>query len=541
MSRITYPQLVVPENYQVSHFERVDKIIEEEGFYCDPSQPGLGKTYPPLFQCQKRGLSLFVVAPLSVVDRWISVCAEYGVVLKCVVSYDSLRSTKNKQPKHQYLERIDNVLNAGSESVEFKATDKLKKLIAEGCVFVLDECHKLKNRSAQWKACKEITREILESKSESSFSLLSGSFFDKIEHARQALELMGILKSRFMYRTNPHTGLLDYMRFGLGEVIDKAKKYDTEETNKILNEHHISTINSKKMESVSEKVCYELLTKVILKHVGSVMTNDKIRNLKNGKFIKESNGKRCKLIPDIMNIIANYLLVEDKKNGYFKVSPENEKLISDKVAEYARAIGFNPDNDDVDLKRLGKGVQISQQLEALKIADIFERVTREKLTANPKAKMVIFLNYIDNIEDLFRRLKEFNPIIFYGATKNRGKWIEKFMKDPTARVFIANLTVGGIGIELDDQIGDEDRYVLMSPSFRVIEMYQGLQRVFRKNTKSNVWARIVYADIRLGKHQIKESRILNAITKKSGVLKSIPGGELQKYTGEFEDEYEIGR
>jgi hypothetical protein len=531
---MSYAKLVTAESSQVSHFDRVDAITKNDKIYIDVSKPGLGKTFPPIHLCQKYNLSLFVVAPKSITDMWENKAKEYGITVECIITYESLRGFKNRALNHPYLQRIDSVHNAGSESVEYKVTDRLIKVIEKGCMFVLDEFQKLKNRSAQWKASKTITIAIDEIKSESRCGLLSGSAFDKPEHARQVLELTCILKSRFMFRTNAHTGLLDYMSHGLGEVITKSASYDEATTLKILEKHQLSTINNRRMETVAEKVCYELLAEVILKHKGSMMFESKSRNLKNSKLV--TIGTECGWNSDIMNIIANYLIEEDKKNGYFTVCPETEQKISEKVGQYARMMGFNPDNDDIDLKRLGHCVQITEQLETLKL-EIFERVSKQRLEDNPNCKGVIFLNFIDNIKELGKKLKDYNPTLFYGATKNRGAVIEDFMKNPESRVFIANITVGGVGIELDDQVGDAPRFCLVSPSYRVIDMYQAMLRVFRKNTKSDVWIRLVYGNIRLGKHIIKESRIINAIIKKSEVLKSI-SSPTEIYPGNFEDEYE---
>lgn len=547
MSQIQYPKYVQPANYQITHFEKIDKITKQEKYYADGSDKGNGKTIPPLYLCQNRNLRLFVVCPLSVVDSWIKHAKIYGIPVECIVTYDSLRSTKGRQPKHGYLNRVDTLHAGGGSSVEFKATEKLVVAIKNGLKVIFDECHKLKNRSAQFKACKEICRAVYEieaeleskaevnTKCESTCGFLSATFFDKKEHSKQVLELFGIITANFMYRTNNITGLVEYAKFGLGEVIQKASSYDSKTTAEIVSKFNLNTGSINGMETTTEKLCYELLTKVIFKYVGSVMDNTKDRDLKKSVLLKDV--KSSKLPLDVLNIVMNYLIYEDKKNGYFKVSKDVEKQIQDKVEQYAKAIGFNHNDDNVDLRKLGSAIQITEQIETLKL-EIFEREAIKELEANPKCKGVIFLNFIDNIEELAERLRKYNPIIFYGKTKNRGAWIDKFMNDSNSRLFIANTLISQ-GFEIDDQKGDEERFVLISTSHRVIEMDQAMGRVFRKNTKSSVKIRIVYANIKLGKHQLKEARIINAIVNKTGVLKSLPGGDKRKYPGDFEDEYEM--
>lgn len=521
-------KLVEPLSFQTKHFERVEEIIRIEKFYTDFSRLGSGKTYAPLYISQKQNLPLFVIAPLTVLDVWKTKAKEYDIKLIESITYDSLRGVKTRQLKHSWLTR-----SGLDENTEFTPTPQLEKLINDGCIFAVDEAHKLKNRSAQFLACKAITHAVLKSNSKSFFVVISATIFDKTECARQFLELTGIITQHFMFRSR--FGSVEYENFGLGEVINRAKKYNEQKTLEILTEFDLN--DYRHIETTIQKLIYRLLIEVIQYNIASVMSkSNRDKDLKDSALAKVMGDQF--LLPDLWNIVANYVFRENKKNGYFNLlNLEDERQLMIEINELARGVGYFGDPNNIDLTRLGKMSTSLQNIETIKLS-IFNRITRLILLIYPKAKGVIFLNYKKNMKELVDKLSEYNPVLVCGETKNRSKLIEKFQTNPKCRVFIGNTSIAQ-GFEINDQRGDEPRFLLQSPSYKVIDMLQSSGRIFRESTKSSVWNRTVYVNfVSEGKNVFKEKRILDAIAKKSTVLKSIMGNEGQLYPGDFEDEYE---
>lgn len=65
-------------------------------------------------------------------------------------------------------------------------------------------------------------------------------------------------------------------------------------------------------------------------------------------------------------------------------------------------------------------------------------------------KVVVFAHHLDVINRLHAGLREFNPVQLTGATPPtvRQAAVDNFQNDPQVRVFIAQLTAGGVGITL---------------------------------------------------------------------------------------------
>ena len=65
-------------------------------------------------------------------------------------------------------------------------------------------------------------------------------------------------------------------------------------------------------------------------------------------------------------------------------------------------------------------------------------------------KVVIFSQYVRMIQIISEYLAsiEISHTVLNGATRNRGKVIEKFQTDPNCKVFIGSLLAGGVGIDL---------------------------------------------------------------------------------------------
>lgn len=128
-------------------------------------------------------------------------------------------------------------------------------------------------------------------------------------------------------------------------------------------------------------------------------------------------------------------------------------------------------------------------------------------------KYIIVLHYKDH----YKWLKEEYPniLILNGGTPqtSRGNIIHEFQTNPNVRMIAISAMIGGIGIELDDIIGDEPREIIMLPTSNGISFTQIIGRVQRTNTKSNSIIRVVQPNLKhtYFKSQMKRKR--EVITK----------------------------
>ena len=165
--------------WQVDWANRAHQILLRNHGYIDTSRMRSGKTYIVLWLAKMFGFKLLIVCPVIVIDVWRKAAAEYGVELIDVISYQTLRSQKNRQPKHGLLHRHDNTTYGGVRQVHFSPTQEYLNMVEHGTMVVCDEFQNIKNNSNQYKACTALINPIVTGGGRSRFALLSGTPIDK--------------------------------------------------------------------------------------------------------------------------------------------------------------------------------------------------------------------------------------------------------------------------------------------------------------------------------------------------------------------------
>lgn len=137
--------------------------------------------------------------------------------------------------------------------------------------------------------------------------------------------------------------------------------------------------------------------------------------------------------------------------------------------------------------------QISEASKLPLLADMIEDSVESGLS------VAVFLNFQDSIATLREAIaakfgKEFEVSIIQGGqtSEERQAAIEAFQSD-RARVIIANIQAGGVGISLHDLNGNHPRLALISPTWSAIDLRQTLGRVHRAGGKTKSLQRIIYA------------------------------------------------
>jgi hypothetical protein len=99
---------------------------------------------------------------------------------------------------------------------------------------------------------------------------------------------------------------------------------------------------------------------------------------------------------------------------------------------------------------------------------------------------------------------------------NKRKSIVKmFNEDPTKRLILINTAVGGIGISLYSPHTTSPRLMLLSPSYKLLDVTQAAARIFGPGMTSDATVHMFYG-LGVG---ARETGILSALARKTQVLK----------------------
>ena len=480
---------------QHAHVAKLQGILDAYKFAFDFSMLGTGKTYASSWLALQGGFKhVVVVCPLSVAPKWNMMKVEHGLPLACVVSYCSLRSVKDKQPKHGLLNRIDykrtiKATKKGVEvdteidSVRFTLTDKYKAMLAESTMVVIDEIQNFKNMSAQFEACKTLIEGVLKSDT-SRVILLSGSPIDKEAQVSRLLKAIDIFRADEIARYN--IGLHDMEWTGMQEIVDFCNKVNPDGLRRLPMPRkwaHAGLLHN---------YAYKLFQTVLKPVLSSSMIPMKI--------------------PFTLS----------KYNGYYQMSPEQEAELGLAVSELESVSGYDKDTGTVHITAVGSKdgssfAKIQTALVMIERAkrDLFVRLAIDALRT-PHTKVVLCFNFASTIDYVQHALREYEPLILDGKTtqKQRGYILDAFQApNDRYRVLIGNVTVCSTGIDLDDKHGGFPRVAYINPNYSTITLYQLGHRFHRADSKSNARVYFVYGKAR------PELSVLNALSYKSKIMK----------------------
>lgn len=462
--------------HQVSHYSLVKQILRKFLFYFDTSMPGCGKTLIALKLAKDWNYKLFIVCPASVQGVWQLEADRYGIPIHFIVSYESLMSTRGHQPKHPYLQRID---QDGQKPI-FVPTKALLDLVGDTTLFVFDECSKIKNNTAMFRACNSITKSVVFSTvTKARIALISATPIDNEKMAVNSLRLLGMITMDKLYTKDPQTGEMKFK--GMSELVTYCCHYDRAKTEETLRE--FSTINSDNIKTV----CYKLFLNVILGVMQAIMD------------------------------IPEDVLKRDCRNGYYRVRPADRDRLVDLIDTLSRAAGYNEKTDSIDDNTaiMTQVTETVRQLEMLKARSLGDLLVR-RLRKHKDIKVVACMEQTDALATVQTIVTDagFSCLALWGKikAKDRPKLVKQFQEDPNIRCIVMNTQVGGYGISLHDTEGDFKREIYIMPSFSIERIHQATFRVSRVGSKSIPRIILFFCDC--GK---KEMRILNALFRKSEI------------------------
>ncbi len=167
-----------------------------------------------------------------------------------------------------------------------------------------------------------------------------------------------------------------------------------------------------------------------------------------------------------------------------------------------------------------------QKIELLKIP-IFVELANDFI--ENKISVVIFVNFTQTLLTLSKMLH--TDCLIYGeqTLDARDSNIDKFQTNKS-KIIICNIKAGGIGISLDDQIGDHPRASLISPTWDAVVLIQALGRIHRAGSKSKSLQRIIYTA------NTVEEQIAEKLQKKLRDINSLNNGDVDLTNITFEKE-----
>jgi SNF2 family DNA or RNA helicase len=499
---------------QEEHVKNLTKILDKLPFALDFSMLGAGKTYTSSFLAlQRKYKHVIVVCPVSVLSKWKHMEETYHLPMRHTMGYQSLRSVSYRQPSHGLLYRrdfkdtvhvphpyrVNETIETVVQKTEFTVTKEFKVMVEEGLLLIFDEIQNIKNISSQFLAAQALIKEITlakgaliqaSQKNESFTSqvlLLSGSPIDKVEQAVHIFRLLGIMNENRISQYNIQTGATDWR--GMNEIHDFCR---------YMNPKLLEALPSKRYWETLNDYSYRMFQHVFKHECSSSMIAPK---------------SEVKLV---------------KRNAYYNIDKEGEEIIQRGLGQLRTAAQWDGSTVHFVGATTEAFASVTRSLQIIETGKIqlFVRLSKESLQANPKAKVVLAVNYSETVKDLFTELKEYSPLILTGSTSSnqRGIILEAFQNNESKyRLLICNQGVASTGIDLDDKEGSYPRIAFVSPNYSTITSYQLGHRFQRMDSKSDAYVNFVFAK-RKGKakdqcQDIIELRVLDALSRKSQVMK----------------------
>lgn len=519
--------------YQLEHFTRIHDMLEEHRIAFDLSPMGAGKTYITckylqLHPCE----NMFIICPPMLKAKWIRVAAEYGINIT-VLTYNEFGGTKMKQPTHNLLRRDDLIVTQNLrdampfenntrdiELVRYYPTELLKDMVSKpnGIFVAFDEIQCIRNETSNTtRACRVIMNEIFNAR-QNRMLCISGTPFDKEQQFVTMFRNIGIQESPELFKMNMATWQNEAT--GFNEIMRYCERLARGDVQYAL----IANINRRPPWRTAQayKVLFELFLTIIKPNLTSAIT-----------------------MPD-----RQATATLNASNVFYDLQGEDRVLCDKSIQSLLEIVDSN--NAIVGQTR----IQLFKSLVILESSKIntFADEVRHVLSTNPNAKVVVALSYTESLNELAEKLMEWSPLIINGeiTRKNKELYIAEFQQPNTnKRLLIGNVNVISTGIDLDDKDGNFPRYVFVNPNFSIITLQQLSYRFLRSlDTKSHTTIRYVYsstglpemegnpteryvemdrnAEIRRAQGaRSAEMRIINALIKKSTIIKSVSDDNMQ--------------
>lgn len=472
---------------------------------------GSGKTYLMGELARSLGLGLVYIGPKSVVRKAKMVAAQFRVTVHAGVSYAGLRGSRKYPPKLFMLEKSGD---------KFCVSAAGHAALSRGVLVVFDEFHNLKNKSGyshgkleglQIESAAAITAAIATgwrrdgAAMRSRVLLMSATPGDKIYHAYQFCRLLGITTHALPHAVDNSVIPPRVTPAGYADIIAWCRERNAPLANAIDRSTRFDT-------SAAWELTFRLFTEIILGEVATALP------------------------APVKPHVADFC------NGFYRLSPADMAQVRKGLDIMCGAVRNQDGVIRLTEAAMAKLNIAIREIESGKV-NLMIRLAQEHLAQYARCKVVLFFNFLDSINRAMEALAEFAPLRFVGEISSdaaRERLTAKFRENSLEhRVFIATISAGGIGIDLDDKFGDMPRFSFISPNFMFINVVQSVGRIDRMDTQSVPTARIVYA---AGPTGALEVRMFDAIARKSDIAHKyiVTTGQRFPFPGDFPSFIEAG-
>lgn len=462
---------IILQPHQIPHVKRILEIFQENLQILDQSYTGSGKTYTTLYVALMLNIQIFVICPLIMIDKWRDLALKFNVRIFEIMTYQKLAG-RTKVFSHPYLEYRETTISA---------TDSFLKLLSETpMLLVVDEVHYGKNmNSLRTQAVCALTEALVKVGGQSRIILLSATPFDKETNAESLIRMLGFLfGTAYEYDARHHflelTGAIRAVRF--------CQLWNPVEAEKVISPYLVKEL---------PQFYYEMLERIFLPRLSVTM--------------------KAQLRPKELKY--------DIANGFYDFDKDSLRELQDAEHLLRKSVKGDADHHFIDFKAFGEAMV---KLEHSKL-NTMARLAQQELEKDPNCKVILAVNYVENMRLLEHAFKPYGSCLLYGEVKpkDRLQILKDFQEANTKiRVMVINPSVGGVGIDLDDTSGLYPRHLFIIPTFELIKIAQMAGRILRTGTLSQPHLRVIYA-----KAFEDECKILHSLFRKSKVMKGITKSE----------------
>ena len=120
-------------SYQITHAEKIIKILKSKYVCLDNSDTGTGKTYTAIATAKYLGMDVIIICPKTIIRNWQKVAELFNVKILEITNYETLIKAKTYKTKY---EKID------SSYLNFDGNNMYKWNIPKNTMIIIDECHR---------------------------------------------------------------------------------------------------------------------------------------------------------------------------------------------------------------------------------------------------------------------------------------------------------------------------------------------------------------------------------------------------------------
>lgn len=420
---------------QIPHALSLLNSIYLNGFACDLSETGTGKTYVGSWIAKQYNAPIVIFCPKSVMPEWDRILKLFGVKPSIMMNLEKLM--RGGTPYVKYGKpKVDPKTGKTRETARCHLVEVY---LPPGCLVIVDESHRCKGAVS-------LNAGLLIALKRQGYKFLTLS-------ATQATDPTEM--RAFGYAANLHD-LYHWKKWCLDHGAEElgrwgALTFDTEDE-KAQKKMSLCHTNLFDIQGVASRLTREMM--------GSLFPENHVQA---EAFDLGGNSPKIQAVYDEME--------------------DEIAALEEQTENYSTHI-------------FAVIMKARRRAEMLKIPLFQEMV--EDLYAEGKS-VVVFLNFTESIVALTERLEKNPKLkgkigFIYGEQDIKARWkdIKDFQADKL-RIMICNLKAGGIAVSLHDLNGKFPRASLLNPSFSAIDMHQALGRIHRQGGLTKCYQRIVFA------------------------------------------------